>query len=170
MTFRYMDGNEAAGRTLVSNATGDATWEPVSRTTFITNFFQTDTTTIMMGNTTPVKAFTIGNFNKASANSDIELFLQTLVSNQGTGSNINVQLRVDDTPPSDGNAATGIASGGFGGEPLFIYGIFKGLSAGMHSVDIWIQDPAGGFGTSFRVNSDTVTIQNQLIIKELRND
>ena len=99
--------------------------------------------------TTFKKLADIGTFAKVRANSTIEvtfngrLYVDSMVA-AATGARF--ELRVDGVPTTNGRARASLRRSevGGGGVPASITGIFTGLSAGAHTVSMWIEGYYGG--------------------------
>jgi hypothetical protein len=108
----------------------------------------------------------IGDFTAASADSVVEVTyhgrvnVDTLTGTTGTV----FELRVDDQPSPVGRARAHINTVGISGEHVSFTGIFPNLTAGEHTVSIWVRTSTGNSGTGGRVDpgcwsSDVVIVR-----------
>ncbi len=121
--------------------------------------------------TTYKKVADIGTFTKVRANSTIEvtfngrLYVGTMAAG-ATGAQF--ELRVDSAATTNGRARASLRRSevGGGGVPTSITGIFTGLSAGAHTVSMWIQGALGG-GTKAILDPGCWETDH-VVIKELK--
>ena len=133
---RIADGTQAAGRVLVSDATGNAIWKQNSRY-FVSGSLNVE---VVFVSTTPVKMGDFVVFSKASAESTIEVTLNSLVSTgAGPDTGVTFQIRIDDNKTTMANeAAVTSNAAARGGESISIFAVFQGLAAGNHTVSVWV--------------------------------
>jgi len=159
--LRIADGNEAAGKVLVSDASGNATWRDNSIFTISGNL------NITSGTATNnfQKLTNIMTFNKVAAASTIEIRMNTRAG-AGTFSGgtrgIQFQVRVDDAPSALANDGAITTSNAI--EFLSVYAVFQSLAVGTHTVSVWII--AAG-GTSSSVVLDPGGWGGRIIVKEV---
>lgn len=96
--------------------------------------------------TTYIKIANIGTFNKLEDVSTIEAtFNGRIRAASATGSGLVFELRIDDTATTNGRARASLKASetGIEGVQSSITGIFTGLSAGSHTVSLWVRASAG---------------------------
>ncbi len=101
-------------------------------------------------NTTYVKVADVGSFTKSSATSKIlATYSGRIAVLQMSGTGATFELRIDDVPTTLVYARNNLKASEAGpdGIPATIMGVFPGLSAGAHTVSIWVEG-ANGPGTS----------------------
>lgn len=168
-TISIPGGTPGVDKVLRSDAAGNASWEDF--TTKISAFTPTGCQTLNAVTTTFQKISNLGTFTKANAASVIELDYQTnfKVTFAGVGGAI-YQLRVDDVATTVGQAALMIrADNSNTSIPGTIHGVFKNLSAGTHTVSIWIKT-INGTGTFASIDDGCFNSfnTNTVIVKESR--
>jgi hypothetical protein len=156
---RIADGNQAAGRLLVSDVNGGGTWKDNSRY-FVSGNLNVAT---MSAGTTPVRLGEFLTFNKASAESTIEVTLNTRA---GTGvfsgaNGVVFQVRIDNQPTTMANDAACTTSNTV--EYIGIFAVFQGLAAGNHIVSVWVRTNAG---TSNGIILDPSGFGGRIVVKE----
>jgi hypothetical protein len=119
-------------------------------------------------NSTPTKIGDLMTFTKTSATSVVEVLYdgRLTVESMTSGSGAVFQIRIDNVAPATGSAkgTVGLHEAGFRGISAHITGIFTGLSAGSHTVSIWVYQ-AGGVATDAHVNGGDWGAQ--LVVKEI---
>jgi hypothetical protein len=159
--LRIADGNEAAGKVLISDASGNATWRDNSIFTVSGNL------NITSGAATNnfQKLTNVMTFNKVAAASTIEIRMNTRAG-AGTFSGgtrgIQFQVRVDDAPSAFANDGAITTSNTI--EFLSVYAVFQSLAVGTHTVSVWIIAPGG---TSSSVVLDPGGWGGRIIVKEV---
>ncbi len=101
-----------------------------------------------------VKALDVGTFSVQSADSVVEATFngRLYVESFAAGSSGAIfEVRVDNTATTHGRARAVVwaAEAGAEGVPVSITGIFTGLSAGNHTISIWVQGASGGGSNAF---------------------
>jgi hypothetical protein len=124
---------------LVSDATGNAIWKQNSRY-FVSGKLNVE---VVFVSPTPVKMGDFVVFSKASAESTIEVTLNTLASTGASASDdgVTFQLRIDDNKTTIANEAAITSNSNAtarGGEFISIFAVFQGLAAGNHTVSVWV--------------------------------
>lgn len=110
----------------------------------------------------------IGSFMKAAADSTIELtFNARLSASSGTG--VRFELRVDDTPTTQGRARAALRANEIGpalGRPASITAVFPALAAGPHMVSLWA---VGVNGNATQVFADIGCWQSDhVVVREIK--
>jgi hypothetical protein len=157
--IRLTDGNQAAGRVLVSDVNGGATWKDNSRY-FVSGNLATASVTASV---TPVRLGDFVSFTKASAESTIEVNLNTRASAgvfSGTFG-VTFQVRIDNVASLMSNDAACTTSNAI--EYIGIFAVFQGLAAGAHVVSVWARTAAG---TSTGVMLDSGNFGGRIVVKE----
>lgn len=118
---------------------------------------------------TDAKIADVSSFMKSSATSVIEVEYdgRLSVGSMASGSGATFQIRIDNTPPILGSAVATVLPtevGGFG-ISSHISGIFTGLSAGPHTVSIWVRQY---YGTASNAYVNPGGWRAQWIIKEIK--
>jgi hypothetical protein len=157
--LRIADGNQATGKILVSDASGNATWRDNSIFTVSGNL------NIISGAATGTfaKLTDIMTFNKVAAASTIEIHMNTRAgSGTFSGANgVHFQVRVDNAPTTLANDGAITTSNTV--EFLSVYAVFQSLAVGTHTVSVWIRT---GVGTSSSVVLDPGGWGGRIIVKE----
>jgi hypothetical protein len=131
-------GSPGAGKILVTDANGLARWANATKYTSIT---PPSCQKLANATTTYAKIADLGTFTKDNAETKIELTFQShlyFVSLNSNGLGVRYELRIDDLPTITGSARAMLRV------PLVfqntsIFGLFTGLSTGIHTVSIWAQ-------------------------------
>lgn len=114
------------------------------------------------------KVSDIGSFTKAAAASQIELTLDARLS-AGSGTGVRFELRVDDTPTTQGWARAALRANEIGvglGRHASITAVFPALAAGQHTVSLWA---AGVNGGATQVYADSGCWQSDhVVVREIR--
>lgn len=137
------DGTEGVGKVLVSDASGNASWMPISKMTYSTASCQNITTVSV----TPVKFPTnLGTVVKTYSDTHLEVILQAdinVLDLIAPANSVTYQLRVSGILPSGNtgkavyyvdNAGSFVISNNKG---ITIIGEFDGLAAGTYNVELW---------------------------------
>jgi hypothetical protein len=158
--LRIADGNEAAGKVLVSDASGNATWKDSSRYAVSGNLNNASGTATVA----PQKLGDYVTFTKASAESTIEVRMNTRASSgtfSGGATGVLFEVRIDDATTSLNNAAAIQSTNTI--DFLTVYAVFQSLAAGTHTVSVWIRTNAGA---SSAVGLDPGGWGGRIIVKE----
>jgi hypothetical protein len=155
----FIDGNEASFSGWDKNAADDfnGAFGSLSGTpTTLSGYGVTDVERITVINSTCrtlssvgtdyARLTNIGNFSKANASSPVEVTFQGRIACVGTygGTGVIFELRVDDAASTVGRARANIQSSvNDDGRFVSITGIFTGLSAGTHTVSMWVRSSHG---------------------------
>ncbi|MCP4708922.1 MAG: hypothetical protein GY869_09880 [Planctomycetes bacterium] len=160
-TIQMKDGNEADGKLMVSDADGNAAWKNGREYTVSgpLNLSAKNASSIW------TKMNDIFTFTKDNAATDIEVVMNSNVRAgifAGGASGIRFQIRIDDN-------STVLSNDGAIGESnreefLSIFAVFQGLSAGNHTVSVWIHTDTG---TSTGVSLDPGGWGGRIIVKEI---
>jgi hypothetical protein len=159
--LRIADGTQAAGRMLVSDASGNASWRDLASRYASSGPLNIASTTA--SSTTPVKLADFLTFTKASADSTIEVWMNTraFAGTFSLGGTTAFQLRID------GNLATmaneGLITTSNAVEFVSIYAVFRGLAAGSHVVSVFVRT-AGQ--TASGISLDPGNAGGRIIVKE----
>lgn len=97
----------------------------------------------------------IGTYSKSlDASSLLVTFNGRVSADSVTGTGAVFELRVDDSPAGAGRARVNIRAAEIGGSGIqaSMSGIFRGLSAGNHTISIWVKAASGSTGTKARVD------------------
>jgi hypothetical protein len=133
-----------AGKILAQSSSNSLSWRSATRYRVLgVACFGVDVVT-----KTYTKIRNIGTFTKVDADTNIELLFQSnlFVGNFNGGvSAVIYELRIDDLPTTN-NRARAIIRTPNQHDNSFIFGLFTGLSAGSHTVSIWVQN-VGGLAT-----------------------
>jgi len=139
---------------------GDRTWASPSPivTQFVSGGGTSGTAT-----GTPTLLRTVGNFTKASATSSVYVSFTTTVGNgSSTGGFCQLQIRIDDQPPT-GNASTEYGGGVYvSSQALMWRGRWTGLSAGVHTVSIFLRGTTGNSCTEGYLGFDTEVLVEEM--------
>ncbi|MEN8230770.1 MAG: collagen-like protein [Bacteroidota bacterium] len=107
----------------------------------------------------------IGSFSKENDGSFIEATFNGRIAVTGSfgGSGARFELRIDDVPSSVGRARASLkaSEGGNDGITVSITGIFTGLTAGTHTVSMWV---AGTSGTTTNLMTDPGCWSSDVVI------
>lgn len=140
--FRLVDGTQANGKVLVSDANGNASWKDNS---FYWQNNGLNSASLSGVTTTYQKIDDYLTFTKNSAETDIEITVNTSV-NLGTFTSANgvlLQIRIDGTIiPTYGVKEYGITDQN-AKTHISMYSVYTGLAAGSHIVSIWAKSNAG---------------------------
>lgn len=145
-------GSPGAGKILVTDLNGLATWQNSTKYTSIV-----PPGCQFLANATDVfaKIVDLGTFTKDDLDTKIELMFQTHLKYLAVSGAFGVQyeLRIDNLATTNGNAR---ASAQIVGQPIntSIFGLFTGLSTGIHTVSIWTKASSIG-GTATNVFYDS---------------
>jgi hypothetical protein len=157
--LRITDGTQGAGKMLVSDATGNASWRDISSRYYTTRPRNTASTTP----TTTVKLADFLTFTKASADSTIEVWMNTRAGS-GTfslGGSVSYQVRIDNNPATMTNepliTTTNVV------EFISVYAVFQGLAAGTHVVSVFVRT---GGQTASGIALDLGNAGGRIIVKE----
>lgn len=119
---------------------------------------------------TYVKIFDVGSFSKQDSNSTIEITFsgRIAVTTSLTGTGAHFELRVDDAATTKGRARASFKDDEVGsvGVPVSIAGIFTGLTAGFHTVSIWVR-ASNGVGQGAMVDPGCWR-DDHIVIKEFK--
>jgi len=156
---RIVDGNQAAGRLLVSDVNGNATWKDNSR------YFVSGGLAVASINATTT-AQRMGDFlvfAKASAESTVEVTLNSRAQSGvfSGASSVKFEIRIDNVATNMANEAA-INSTSLV-EFIGIFAVFQGLAAGNHTVSVWVRTNSG---TSTGVLLDPGGYGGRIIAKE----
>jgi hypothetical protein len=147
------DGSQGAGRVLVSDAAGTASWQPVSLITTGNVACQSIPT---VSNTPVAFPTVLLNFNKAYSDTKVEVILQTDLNVQDfIGCNsVRYEIRMNGNPPPNntGRATYYIDNNGSidvtKSHGATIIAEFTGLPAGAYSVQLYASAPFSGSANS----------------------
>ncbi len=158
---------EAAGRVLISDALGNATWK---NSTKYTSIIPPSCQVLLTATSTYAKIADLGSFTKDNLDTKIELIFQThLRVNTISGvAGATYELRIDNLPTTNGNARASVQLLGQNVNAS-IFGLYTGLSSGLHTVSIWARSGAqgniGGTATDVSYDSGCWSASN-LTVKE----
>jgi hypothetical protein len=158
--LRIVDGTQAAGRTLVSDANGNATWRDNSRY-FLSSNLNVGSVNVT---TTFVRIADFVTFSKSSAESTVEVAMHTRAQSGtfGAGNNgVRFQIRIDDIVTSFSNEAAITATNVI--EYIGMFAVFQGFAVGSHTVSVWARATAT---TSTGVSLDPGGFGGRMIVKE----
>ncbi len=126
-------GYPEAGKILVTDANGLASWQNSTKYTTITP----GCSEVFMATNTYSKVTDIGAFLKDNTDTKIELNMQSSFSISTLSASYGVvfELRVDDLPTTNGNARALIGYQQINNTSIF--GLFTNLTQGYHTVSIW---------------------------------
>jgi hypothetical protein len=159
--LRIVDGTQAAGRLLASDANGTATWKKRAADYFA------NTTTVSGGPVTvtsaPTKVADFLTFTKSGADSTIEVTMSGRASGGGTSGSTGLlfQIRVDNNPPTVGNDAAILDTPSL--QFITTFAVFQGLAAGTHTVSVFCRTQGG---SSTNVSLDVGNLGGRVIVKE----
>ncbi len=166
--FQLNSGTPGAGKALVSDAAGLGTWQDLS--TKVSSLQPTGCQSLVSVTAAYQKIGDLGAFTKNAAGTVVKLNLQTTVyTTTFTGATGTVfELRVDDVPTAIGNATALITSAG-SNIPVSISGAFNGLTAGVHTLSLWVK-AVGGTATDAGWDKDCLNSAgtNNVLVEEYR--
>ena len=116
--------------------------------------------------TTYKKIADLGTFTKESAETTIELQLQTHVlvaSSQSTG--VVYELRVNDEASTNGFATVVLKEVGVS-QPVSLTGLFTGLTSGSHTVSLWVKSVNNTATNAYYDSGCWNSVTNNVTVKE----
>jgi hypothetical protein len=140
-SLRLVDGTQAAGKILVSDANGNATWQDNSRywvSGLLNNSGYANLTS------TYSKMGDFITFTKNSASSSVEVYMNSRVYGgtfAGGASAVQFEIRIDNVTATISNRGVVLNSGN--AEFISIMAVFTGLSAGSHTISVWARTNTG---------------------------
>jgi hypothetical protein len=146
----------------------DVSWSGVPGALIRVSQINVSCASVASFSSTFVKISDLGTFTKAEANSTMHVTYEGRVTaNTISGTGAHFELRVDDNPVSVGRARVNMRTSDAGGSgiPVAFTGIFTGLSAGSHTVSMWVKGVSSG--TTAMVDPGCWT-DDHIIIKEFR--
>lgn len=167
-TLKITGGNPGAGKVLVSDSAGLASWMDAG--TKVSAFQPTGCQSLNAVSTSFQKIADMGNLTKSAAFTQLKLTLQTsiFVDSLFASTGTVFELRVDNQPTTIGNATVFTKSAG-SSSPVTLTGIFSGLSAGAHTVSLWVKC-INGSAKNAGWDKDCLNAQgvNSVLIEEYR--
>jgi hypothetical protein len=158
---RITDGTQGFGKLLASDPSGNASWRDIGSKYFTSGALNTALVTAT--STTPVKLADFVTFTKASADSTIEVWMNTRAAagSFSSGGIVFYQVRIDNSIATMANEALITTSNAV--EFVSIFAVFQGLAAGSHTVSVFVRT-AGQ--TSTGVSLDPGAGGGRIIVKE----
>jgi hypothetical protein len=166
--FQLKSGVPGMGKVLVSDTAGVGTWQDF--TTKMSSFQPVGCQSTPSVGTSYQKIADMGTFSKTTGGTFAKLTLQTNVyATSITGaSGVIFELRIDNVATTIGNATALLRTAGTF-DPISITGVFTGLSAGAHTVSLWVKTDVG---TASTVGWDTACLNsfgtNNVLVEEYK--